>query len=188
MSDFYLGEIRSFAFGVIPRGWLPCDGRTLQIQSNQALYALLGITYGGDGKNTFMLPDLQGRLAMGKSPGNVNPANANPPTSAYPLGSKGGAETASLTVAQMPAHNHNVAGKVAPATSKAIPGNYLSTTGTNATITTQQNAFAAPGTSMIPLNSGCVLASGSTTGHPNMQPFLVTNVCIAVTGLFPSRN
>ena len=184
MSDFYIGEIRNFAFGKVPTGWAACNGALLQIQSNTALYSLIGTTYGGNGTTTFALPDLRGRVGVSKNPGS---GGLNPAASQYPLGQAGGAETVILTQAQMPSHNHQLQGRSEAGTTGAIAGDYISTSGTNATITTPQPLYAPIG-APVPLNPGSVSSAGGNVAHANMQPYEVTNYCIATTGLYPARS
>lgn len=177
MSDAFLGEVRNFSFGIVPKGWMTCQGQTLTITGNQPLYALIGTTYGGNGTTNFNLPDLQGRVTVG-----INPSNPD-----YIKGKQGGLEAVPLTSPQLPPHNHGFAGRVEAGTVGAIANNYISTSGTNATITTPQPLYAAPGTT-IPLNPGSLSNTGGVNvGHANMQPFLATNFCIAITGFFPPR-
>ncbi|WAH57640.1 tail fiber protein [Pseudomonas silvicola] len=177
MSDFFLGEIRWFPFDFAPQGWLPCDGRTLSISTNQALFALLGTSYGGNGSTTFQLPDLRGRTVVSRSLSDPN----------YSLGQVAGVETVTLTTAQMPPHSHslNVASTVGTAASPAA-GTIASVGGSGSI--TAPSAFAAPGASPVPLNPGSVSSSGTGTPHNNLQPYQVLNPCIAVQGLYPPRS
>lgn len=179
MGDWYLGEIRNFAFGKIPMDWMPCDGRTLPVNQYNALFSLLSNMYGGDGRTTFALPDLRGRVAVNRG--------QSPAGSTYVQGKNGGPENVTLTVAQLPAHNHQLAGKKGGGTIKEIANNFISSVGTSAAVPTQQNALAAPGSGMIPLNPGSVQNTGSGGAHSNMQPFSVTSFCIATVGLYPMR-
>lgn len=164
--DPFLGEIRAFAFGRIPNGWLPCDGRQLQIQPNVALFALLGPRYGGDGKTTFNLPDLRGRTPVCYGPGMT-------------MGLKEGSETVALNAAQVPPHTHTVLATSTAASTSSPAGGAL------ATLPTGTNAYAAPSTTT--LNIEAVSISGASAPHQNMQPSLAVNWCIAISGLFPPR-
>lgn len=181
MGDWFVGEIRDFSFNrVVPSGWLPCDGRTLPINQNAALFSLLGTTYGGDGRVTFALPDLRGRVAVGR----------NPAKNDYLLGKQGGVEKVSLTAAQLPTHNHNVAARQETGTTGTIAGNYISSAGPNPpNIPTAPMIYASPTSpgALVPLNPGSLTNTGGGAGHENMQPFAVTNFCIATNGVFPPR-
>lgn len=181
MSDFFVGEIRTFPYGKIPSGWLACNGALMQIQQYAALYSLLGTAYGGDGKTTFALPDLRGRTSVGRG--------VSKQGTSYQAGKAGGTESVTLTQTQIPAHTHNVMGIAAPGKVAAIVDNYISSWGASPKVTTSQNLYAQPASaaSMVPLNPGSVVADGGGGGHDNMQPFLVLNVCIAYQGIYPSR-
>jgi microcystin-dependent protein len=178
MTDNYLGEIRVFGFNYAPEGWHLCDGSLLTIQQNQALYALIGIAFGGDGKTTFAVPDLRGRTMIdsGQKPGGT----------AYLRGAKGGSETVTLVLEQTPPHIHemevdNTAGTV------GIPANILAIPTTSTGV--QLNAYRefATTNTKTTLNPATVEPAGSNAGHNNMQPFLTVNFCIATTGFFPPR-
>ena len=167
MSEPFLGEIRVFAFGVVPRGWAPCNGELLAINQNRALFALLGTTYGGDGQITFALPNLQGRLAIGYADG-------------ITLGQTGGELAHTLVTAEMPSHVHAAQGSgISAKTERPDPSVTLA----------QSNGaplYAPPGrtTTMSPNAIG---PAGQTQPHENMMPFLVLNVCISVGGTFPPQ-
>lgn len=178
MSEWYLGEIRNFGFSKAPTGWAPCNGQLLPVAQNQALFALIGTTYGGDGRTTFALPDLRGRVAVGNNQGNAN----------YKLGTQGGVETVALTQAQTPQHTHQFAVRSEAGTSGAIAGNFVSSSGVGGSITTPQDIYAQPSGSMVPLNPGSLDTVGGGQGHTNIQSYLATNYCIAIRGLFPPRN
>lgn len=165
--DPFLGEIRAFAFGIIPTGWLPCDGRTLTVSQNAALFSLLGNRYGGDGRTTFALPDLRGRTPLGFS-------------ATIPQGQKDGSETVTLTAAQVPPHTHQVQGSAATASSNAPATHTLAVLPTG-------TAYAAPAAPAATLNVAAVATSGGSAPHPNMQPALAVNWCIAATGPYPPR-
>ena len=165
----FIGQIQPFGFNFAPRGWAKCDGQILSIAQNTALFSLLGTTYGGDGRTTFALPDLRGRngLHIGQGPGlsNVN------------WGERGGAETRTLTVAQMPSHGHAINAKE-EGTSDSPSGMYIAGDGTN--------AFGSPSDTVMAGNS-----VGNTGGNQPIDiqnPFLGINYCIALVGIFPSRN
>lgn len=165
----FLGEIRAFAFGRTPTGWLPCDGRELQVQQNQALYTLLGPRYGGNGRTTFNLPDLRGRTPLGYGP-------------SIAMGRKEGTETVTLTTTQVPAHAHTVLATSKAAATSSPAGGAL------ATLPVGTNAYAAPGTTTTTFNTAAVSTSGASAPHPNMQPSLAVNWCIATSdALWPPR-
>lgn len=166
MAEPFIGEVRTFAFDFAPKGWAACDGALLQIAQSQALFSLLGTAFGGDGRLTFGLPDLRGRVAV----------HTDPP---YTIGVKGGEAAHTLTGAEMPApHNHTAQGTSATATGNAPAGMVLANVPT-------ANAYAKP-------NPAQAIATGtiSTTGgaaHDNMSPYLAVNFCIALLGIFPPR-
>jgi microcystin-dependent protein len=166
MSTPYLGEIRLFAFGFPPRGWLPCDGRLLSINVNQALFSLLGFAYGGDGRTTFALPDLRGRIPVHFG---VTPA----------LGTKAGVETHALTVNELPSHSHPV---VASSMLPNRPGPAGNMWANGGGAIPYADAAAANAT----MAGAAVTPAGGGQAHPNLAPFLVLNFCIAVQGIFPS--
>ncbi|MCZ4318149.1 tail fiber protein [Aequorivita viscosa] len=167
----FLGEIVMFGGNFAPRGWALCDGQLLPISQNQALFSLLGTTYGGDGRTTFALPELRGRVAMH--------AGAGPGLSPRPLGQKSGVENVTLTTAQIPAHNHAVVLNAKEEGDKDNPnGAYIAGDGTNAFGATSDIAMAAPQ----------VGNTGGSQDHNNLQPFQCVNYIIALQGIFPSRN
>ncbi len=189
--DPYLGQISIFSFLKIPRNWALCNGAVLQASQNQALLALLSNNFGGDGKTTVGLPDLQGRtpLHIGTLVDTSGPVS-------YPLGNKGGAETVGLTAAQAPIHTHSMTASSTVA-AKITPSNteYLAKPGTWKIGGAQINLYgpAAPGplASLAPgaiATVGTSSATAASQGHNNMQPSLVTSFCIALTGVFPMRN
>ena len=171
MSDNSVGEIRMFAGNFAPRGWSFCDGQLLDLNQFDALFSLLGTFYGGDGRTTFGLPDLRGRLPihMGTGPG----------LTTRPLGQMSGSETASLTTAQLPMHTH----KFGAATTEAT-----ATNPTDAVIAqgvgTSFYAEAAPDTALA---SRSLNIAGGNQEHDNLMPALCVNFIIALTGLYPSR-
>jgi len=175
----YLGEIRLFSFSKIPQGWLPCDGRTLTIQQNPALYSLLGTQYGGDGRVNFALPDLRGRV-----PADVNPRDAT--QNFFPQGKLAGAATVTLTAANMPLHNHTFYGTSNVATA-TVPTNNLFGSTQNNTVTSQY--VSNPTAQQIGVPSPIMFtAAGGSTPVSNLQPYEVLNFCIAIAGIFPPRN
>ncbi|MEL6617818.1 MAG: tail fiber protein [Pseudomonadota bacterium] len=186
----FLGELRTFGFTFCPRGWSEAAGQILPINSNQSLYALLGTTYGGDGRTTFALPDLRGRVS-------VNPGQGNGLTN-RPLGAAFGTETTAQTVAELPTHTHMIGGNLkaqmgASTTAASVPdpgGNFIGTftSGTGAYTTDISGPVAMSGGD-IEVDVSAAKLSTTGAGQPitNMAPFLVTRHCIAIQGLFPSR-
>lgn len=166
MSEQYVGEIRLFSFGTVPSGWARCDGQILQINTNQALYSILGATYGGNGSTTFALPDLRGRVPVHVS-------------SSIPRGQKAGEEVHVLTINEMPTHTHIVNGSSESATLKVAAGNVWGTSANNIYSVNQPNTI---------MNTQALSTSGNSQSHQNMQPYSVANYCIALVGIYPSRN
>lgn len=163
MSDPYVGEIRIFGGNFAPRGWALCQGQVLPIVGNDALFAILGTTYGGDGRTNFALPDLRGRAIVG--------AGFGPGLSNYPLGSRAGTEEVTLTVNQMPPHA--IATSSSPRThNRPAAGLGLATGGAYAPVADAD---------------GVQHQAGGGEPHNNMPPFLVINYIIALVGVFPSR-
>ena len=175
MAEPFLGEIRICGFNFPPRGWALCDGQILPINQNQALFSLLGTTYGGDGRTTFGLPDLRGRVPMG-------PRNG-PGLSDRRLGEKGGTETNTLTASQLPAHTHPLLGHGAAGNANTVPGNSLSN---DAGVSSATYSSVAPS---APIHAASIgNSTGGGTAVNNVQPFLAVNFIIALVGVFPSRN
>lgn len=175
MAEPYIGQIIMAGFNFAPRNYAFCDGRLIGIAQNSALFSLLGTTYGGDGQVTFALPNLQSRVSVhqGQGPGLQN----------YPIGMATGSETVTLLMSNLPAHNHIVNASTSTANAQENPGgNYpgVDTSGTGATFYN-----TSPDTTM---NVQMVGASGGNQPHNNLQPYLTINFCIALYGVFPSRN
>lgn len=172
MANNYIGEIRMFAGNFAPAGWMFCDGSLLPISENDALFALIGTTYGGDGQNTFALPNLQSRVPIHMGQG---------PVSNRVIGESGGTETVTLTVPQLPAHTHaplasNAGGSDSPG------GNYWANSSTG-------KPYVAPGGVYVAMNAGTIGPSvGGSQPHENMIPFLGINYIISLFGIFPSQN
>lgn len=169
MSEPFLAEIRIVGFNFAPRGWAYCDGQVLPINQNQSLYSLLGTTYGGDGRTSFALPDLRSRTPIHKGDGHT-------------LGQKGGAETVTLTTAEIAAHTHR-----ANATSDSA--NQLSITPSHMLADSNKDLYVEPvAANAVALQSNTITGTGGGQAHDNMQPYLTLGYCIALQGLFPSRN
>lgn len=167
MSEPFLAEIRLVGFTFAPRGWALCDGQILPISQNQSLYSLLGTTYGGDGRVSFALPDLRGRTPMHFGEG-------------FQLGQKGGEETHTLNIAELPQHTHVVNGTDTVGSQLDDPEGHLLASASQ----TVYGSMATP----TAMKSGTVANAGGGQAHDNMQPFLALFFCIALQGLFPSRN
>lgn len=168
MADAYIGEIRMFSGNYAPEGWALCNGQTLSILGNEELFALIGTTYGGDGVTTFVLPDLQGRIPIHRSPQCV-------------LGSKGGTETVTLTQAQLPAHIHlmNANDSTNDAT-ESSPANHVWGV---SDITNYQTNVASK---IVQMNTNLLTSVGGNLPHDNMMPSLAINFIIATVGIFPT--
>lgn len=165
MAAPYLSEIRIMSFGYPPMGWARCDGQLLPISQNQALYSLLGTTYGGNGDTNFALPNLAGRVPIHRGPG-------------YPLGQLGGEAAHVLNIAEVPVHAHAAQASGAAGDSPIPTGNFLGAA---------DNSYD-PLANSTTLQPATVSNFGSGHAHPNMQPFIVLNFCIATSGVFPPQN
>jgi len=182
--DSFVGSIFSFGFNFAPYGWAQCNGQLMPISQNEALFALIGTTYGGDGVTTFALPNLQGRVAIGTGTGPALPT--------YVLGEFGGAETVTLTQANLPPHNHAV---LTPPSVPASNTNFesndptvhyfgkVSLPGAGSVYSTTSTAGVT--TASTSSNSG---VAGSSIPFSILNPYLVINYCISLYGIFPSRN
>jgi microcystin-dependent protein len=167
----FLGQLMLFPFNFPPKGWALCQGQLLPINQYQALFSLLGTTYGGDGRTTFGLPDLRGRTPVSMGTG-IN------------LGEKGGSETHTLNTNEIPGHNHTINGTTAAVNAPGPGGNLLAQTSGTGTAIYMQN----PTTIDSPLNAATIAPYGGGQPHENRSPYLVLNWCIALIGIFPSRN
>lgn len=168
MSEPFLGEIRTFGFNFAPQGWAMCNGQVLSIAQNTALFALLGTIYGGDGVQTFALPDLRGRVGIhvGQGPG-LSPRDQ---------GEVLGEENVTLSVSEIPTHAHSQTGSTDSETTDRPTAAAAAVGGVYSTNTDHMTAMVQTG------------AAGGGLPHDNMQPSLVLNFCIALQGIFPSRN
>ncbi|WP_422373537.1 phage tail protein [Hoeflea sp.] len=172
MSEPFLAEVRLMGFNFAPRGWGFCDGQILPINQNQSLYSLLGTTYGGDGRTSFALPDLRGRTPIhtGRSNGGQE----------HRLGSKSGEETHTLSANELPQHTHNLQ-------ASSSDGNSVNTRNT---LLAREvgNPYSNDNSALELFRFGTIDNVGGSQAHDNMQPYLAVNFCIALQGLFPSRN
>lgn len=165
MAEPFLSEIRIMSFEFAPKGWALCNGQLLPINQNQALFSLLGTTFGGDGRVNFALPDVRGRTPIHVGGGHT-------------LGEKGGEQAHTLSIAEIPTHTHVLTGAGANATVNSPTGNLLANT---------TAVYHSP-TNLVSLNPGSVTNVGGSQAHLNMQPFLTLSFCIALQGIFPSPN
>jgi microcystin-dependent protein len=167
MSTPFIGELKLVSFNFPPKGWSACNGQLLAINQNQALFSLLGTYYGGNGIQTFALPNMQGRTPISMGNG-------------FTIGQVAGEESHTLLAAETPAHSHTVNANSGTATTNAPGGNYLAAT--------TAGFYAAAAQASGTLNSQSVTTSGGSQPHENRQPYLVMNWVIALAGIFPSRN
>lgn len=171
MSEPFVGEIRMFAGNFAPRGWAFCDGQLLAVSQNDALFSLLGTIYGGDGRTTFGLPDMRGRIPIH--------AGSGPGLSQRRLGAKGGAEKVTLTVNQMPSHTHNWRASTNIANLLTPVGNVMAQTVADV----YREDLDSPGG----MNTGVVANVGGSRSHTNLMPYVCINFIIALFGIYPSR-
>jgi microcystin-dependent protein len=170
--DPFVAEIRIFPFNFAPKGWAFCDGQILPLSQNTALFSLLGTTYGGDGKTTFALPDMQGNAPMhpGQGPG----------LSLHDLGETGGSDTVTLLETEIPSHNHALNVSAADATDQQAGGElYAGGVGGIA-------FYGVPGP-LTSVSASTIAPAGGSQPHNNLQPYLTLNFCIALQGVFPPR-
>jgi microcystin-dependent protein len=165
LAEPFLSELRIMSFNFAPKGWAMCNGQLMPINQNQALFSLLGTTFGGDGRVNFALPDLRNRVPIHVGNGHT-------------LGELGGETAHTVTLSEMPAHQHFASGTSDNATVDSPGGNLLAS-GAN------QYAPSPPTTTLSPTTIGNV---GGSQAHENRQPYLVLTICIALQGIFPSRN
>ena len=167
MSEPFLSEIKIFSFGFPPKGWALCNGQLLPINQNQALFSLLGTTYGGDGRTNFGLPNLQGRIPLHMGNGQV-------------LGQNAGEQVHTLSISELPSHVHPAFCDSALGTQASPAGNFWAQDNNGNT-----PYSSSPGAAM---NGGALSVVGGNQAHLNMAPFLTLNFCIALQGIFPSQN
>jgi len=164
MAERFLSEIRIMSFNFAPKGWALCNGQLLPINQNQALFSLLGTTYGGDGRVNFGLPDFQGNVPVHTGNG-------------FTLGQRGGEQGHTLSISELPTHTHFVNATNASGATAVPVGNVLGAF---------NNAYGPP-TNLTSLSPGTIANVGGSQAHLNMQPFLVLTFCIALQGIFPSQ-
>lgn len=164
MAEPFLSEIRLMSFIFAPKGWALCNGQLLPINQNQALFSLLGTTFGGDGRVNFALPDLRGRVPIHVGGGHV-------------LGERGGEQAHTLSIAELPTHTHTPMFSKQDATLPTPGGNYPAKT---------LGPIYGPPQSLVAMNASAITNVGGSQAHLNMQPFLTLSFCIALQGIFPS--
>ncbi|WP_168226287.1 phage tail protein [Bradyrhizobium sp. SK17] len=165
MSEPFLSEIKMVSFSFPPKGWAFCNGQTMPINQNQALFSLLGTTYGGNGMTTFALPNLQGKVPVHMGSG-------------FALGQTGGEASHTLSIAEMPQHPHVFQGTTNNADNPAVTGNLMATSA---------NLYTAAN-NLTTLDPSTVGNAGGSQAHENMQPYLAVSFCIALQGIFPTQN
>jgi len=166
MAEPFLSEIRIMSFNFAPKGWAMCNGQFMPINQNQALFSLLGTTFGGNGQTTFALPDLKTRTPIHVGSGHT-------------LGEKGGEQAHTLTLSEMPAHTHVLSGTSTAGNAILPTGNLLARSVTQIYIAPQN---------LVAMNPATISNVGGSQAHTNMQPYLTLNFCIALQGIFPSPN
>lgn len=174
MAESFLGEIRLFGFRFPPRGWATCSGQLVSQPQNTALFALLGTDYGGDGRSTFGLPDLRSRVPVGQGQG--------PGLSPYTVGQMGGAESVALIPGELPSHTHSALGTAGGGDALVPTGNVWAADAAGG------SAPYSSAPSDVELSPGAIGYTGGNLGHENRSPYLCLNFCIAMQGIFPSRD
>ena len=166
MAEPFLSEIRIMSFVFAPKGWALCNGQLLPINQNQALFSLLGTTFGGDGRVNFALPDFRGRVPIHVGSGHT-------------LGQRGGEQAHTLTIAELPTHVH---------AARALSTNATTPVPTNNSLAAANNVYVSTAANLTSIQPGTVTNTGGSQAHLNMQPFLTLSFCIALQGIFPSPN
>lgn len=170
MAEPFLGEIKMVGFNFAPRGWADCDGQLLPINQNQSLYSLLGTTFGGDGQTSFGLPDMRGRVPVHRG-------------DCFSRGEKDGTETVTLTLAELGEHVHDLMGTTEEGDKFAGSNTRCLATSSDPT----DPVYGIP-TQLVQMHDNLISHAGGSQAHNNMQPYLAIRFCIALQGLFPSRN
>jgi microcystin-dependent protein len=166
MAEPFLSEIRIFSFNFAPKGWALCNGQLLPINQNQALFSLLGTTYGGDGRVNFALPNLQGRVPIHRGNGHT-------------LGERSGEYAHTVSISELPTHTHVAQGTSANADSPVPANNYLGAA---------NNMYTPASSNLVSLIPSSIANTGGSQPHENTSPYLALNFCIALQGIFPSQN
>lgn len=185
MATPYVGEIMLFAGSFPPLGWARCNGALLSIAQQTVLYTLIGTTYGGDGVNTFAVPDLQGRVAMGQGQG--------PGLTNRVMGEKAGTESVTLISTQMPQHTHNfttnnIDGNVDKPANTVVPARPKQAVGGNSATLYTDPTKTIQAADLKPMQTNTVSTAGGSQPHDNLMPILAITYCIALEGVFPSQN
>lgn len=175
MSSPFVGEIRAFAFNFPPRGWLQCNGQILAITQYEALFVLIGTTYGGDGVRNFALPNLQGRVAVHQS-------------NNFVMGQAGGVASVQITQAQLPPHNHSVTADAAGGTAKSPAGAFLAEFNNGSVPLWRGGMFSPNANAPVTMAANMIGVAGGGQPLSVQNPYLVLNFCIAYLGIFPSRS
>jgi len=173
MSEPFVGEIRLFGFNFAPRGWALCDGQLLPVSQNDALFSLIGTIFGGDGRTTFALPDLRGRVTV------------HPDNSSIRQGQASGTENVTLTVNQLPAHTHTL---IANSNASNQVGGQNNVLAKSVNPSRGSRSSFGPAQNLTTMSAGCIDNTGGSLPHTNMQPYLVVNFCISLFGVYPSRS
>lgn len=180
MSNPFVAEIRIFPFNFAPKGWALCDGQLLAISTNTALFSLLGVNYGGDGKSTFGLPNLQGSVAI-----HTTQYSGGGPFGTFDIGQSGGEDSVTVLSSEMASHNHNVIGDANPADSGAVSPSGMYPGNTAAVPLNIYSNSAAPQT--VQMNPRMISVTGNNGPHNNLMPYLTLIYCIALQGVYPPR-
>jgi microcystin-dependent protein len=172
-TDAFIGQILMVSFQFAPRGWALCNGQILPIEQNQALFSLLGTTFGGDGIRTFALPDLRGRVPIHQG---TDPATGT----SFILGQTGGEEQVTLTISQIPTHTHSLSAESAVGNSNNPSGNVWGAQ-------SRLDVYSSSSSADVAMSSSSISGTGGNLPHDNHSPYLTINYIIALTGVFPSR-
>lgn len=181
MSEFFIGQIMMAGFDFAPKFWAQANGQLLPINQNQALFSLLGTQYGGNGTTNFALPDLRSRTPIGYA-SSVDPS-WQPPS--VQIGQASGVENVTLLSTNLPAHAHSVNASTANGDNRNPTGRLYATSTNSAAVPNLYSASSGP---LVPQSPQSVAPAGGNQPHPNLQPYSVINFCIALSGIFPSRN